>query len=54
MDPNDREILVLRHFEHLSNEEAARELSIESSAASKRFLRALKRMREILVDDEGE
>jgi hypothetical protein len=41
LDEIDREILALRHFEGLSNEEAAAELAIEPAAASKRFVRAL-------------
>ena len=44
----DREILVLRQFEQLSNAEAAAELGLKPSAASKRFLRALRRYKEIL------
>jgi len=44
----DREIVALRHFEGLSNEEAAAELSIEPAAASKRFVRALLRLRPAL------
>ncbi len=44
----DREILVLRHFEELGNEEAAFELGIEPPAASKRYVRALRRLREAL------
>ena len=44
----DREILALRHFEGLSNEEAAAELQITPAAASKRFLRALTRLRPAL------
>ncbi len=48
LDPIDREIVALRHFEGLSNEEAAAELGIETSAASKRFLRALARLRPVL------
>ncbi len=48
LEEADREILVLRHFEGLSNEEAAAELGIEPSAASKRFLRALQRLRPAL------
>jgi RNA polymerase sigma-70 factor (subfamily 1) len=44
----DREIIALRHFEELSNNETAEFLSIEPSAASKRYLRALKRLREIM------
>ncbi len=43
----DREVIALRHFEELSNIETARILDIEPAAASKRYLRALKRMREI-------
>jgi RNA polymerase sigma-70 factor (ECF subfamily) len=48
MDPIDREVLVLRHFEMLSNEEAARVLAIKPSAASNRHIRALGRLEEIL------
>ena len=53
MNPQDRDVLVLRHFEELSNAEAARELGIQESAASKRYLRALQRMRKILSDTEA-
>ncbi|MDJ0975427.1 MAG: sigma-70 family RNA polymerase sigma factor [Planctomycetota bacterium] len=48
MDADDREILVLRHFEELSNIEAAAELDIKPPAASKRYVRALARMQAIL------
>jgi len=48
LDEVDREIVALRHFEGLSNEEAAAELAIEPAAASKRFLRALVRLRPAL------
>src|SRR5487761_1262706 len=48
LDPLDREILALRHFEQLSNAEAAQELELEPSAASKRYLRALARLQKIL------
>ena len=47
MNEIDREVIALRHFEELSNVETAEILGIETSAASKRYLRALKRMREI-------
>jgi RNA polymerase sigma-70 factor (ECF subfamily) len=53
MDPIDREVLVLRHFEMLSNEEAAQVLGIKPSAASNRYLRALKRLKEILAEVPG-
>lgn len=45
LDEADREILALRHFEQLSNVEAAEVLALELSAASKRHLRALRRLR---------
>ena len=50
MEPFDREILSLRHFESLSNKEAAAELGIEQDAASKRYLRAVRRLKVILED----
>ena len=53
LDPVDREILSLRHFEELSRAEAARELGIEEAAAAKRYVRALKRLREALADMAG-
>jgi RNA polymerase sigma-70 factor (ECF subfamily) len=50
MDDIDREVLALRHFEQLSNAEAARSLQIDESAASNRYVRALKRLRKVLND----
>lgn len=44
----DREVLVLRYFEQLTNEEVAAELGIDAGAASKRFARALQRIRPAL------
>jgi RNA polymerase sigma-70 factor (ECF subfamily) len=41
----DREVLVLRHLEELSNNEVAQVLGIDRFAASKRYLRALERLR---------
>jgi RNA polymerase sigma-70 factor (ECF subfamily) len=48
MDPLDREVVVLRHFEDLSNAEAAAILGMEAPAASKRYIRALRKLRDIL------
>jgi len=45
MDPLDREVLVLRYFEHLSNAEVAEFLEISRSAASKRYIMALKHLK---------
>jgi RNA polymerase sigma-70 factor (ECF subfamily) len=53
MDPIDREILALRHFEELSNNETAEVLGIDRSAASSRHVRALKRLRQILKSIPG-
>jgi RNA polymerase sigma-70 factor (ECF subfamily) len=49
MDPIDREILALRHFEDLSNAEAAAVLALSKSAASNRYVRALRRLKEVLA-----
>lgn len=48
LDELDRDVLVLRYFEQLSNEDAAAELGIDPAAASKRFARALQRIRPML------
>lgn len=49
----DREILSLRHFEELSNAEAAEELEITTAAASKRYIRALERLRKAVEGIPG-
>lgn len=49
MDPIDREVLALRHFEELTNSEVAETLGIEQKAASIRYIRALRRLKEILA-----
>jgi RNA polymerase sigma-70 factor (ECF subfamily) len=48
LSPVDREILALRHFEELSNGEAAQVLGMTTQAASMRYVRALTRLREVL------
>ena len=53
MDAIDREILVLRHFEDLTNNEAAQTLGISKAAASNRYIRALKRFRNFMQDQPG-
>jgi RNA polymerase sigma-70 factor (ECF subfamily) len=57
MDPIDREIIALRHFEEVGNNEAAAVLGIQPKAASIRYVRALARLKTILTpvtDDEQE
>jgi RNA polymerase sigma-70 factor (ECF subfamily) len=48
MGPEDREVLSLRHFEHLSGLETAQELGLEESIVTRRYVVALKRLKEIL------
>jgi RNA polymerase sigma-70 factor (ECF subfamily) len=48
LEPLDREVLALRHFEELSNAETAEVLGIEKAAASKRYVRALARLKAAL------
>jgi len=53
MDPLDREVLALRHFEELSNLETAAVLEIQPAAASKRYMRALARLKGALEKLQG-
>jgi RNA polymerase sigma-70 factor (ECF subfamily) len=53
LEPVDREVLTLRHFEHLTTAETAQVLEIEESATAKRYVRALKRLKEILANMPG-
>ena len=53
MDPLDREVLALRHFEQLNRAETAQVLGIAEAAAAKRYLRAVKRLKEILQSMPG-
>lgn len=53
MEPIDREVLVLRHFEELTNNEIAEILGITKAAASNRYVRALSRLRSVLTQVPG-
>jgi RNA polymerase sigma-70 factor (ECF subfamily) len=53
LDPLDREILALRHFETLTNSECAQVLGLSKSAASKRYVRALTRIKDVLNSFPG-
>ncbi len=48
MSETDREVVALRHFEELTNQEVALELGIAPKAASIRYVRALERLRSVL------
>jgi len=50
MNEIDREVLALRHFEQLSNGEVAHVLGIQQRAASNRYIRALRRLKEAMSD----
>ena len=53
MNETDREVLALRHFEQLTNQEVAEVLGIQKSAASNRYIRALARLKEIMTSVIG-
>ena len=45
LDDIDRDVILMRHFEQLSNQEVAEALGITQPAAGMRYLRALRRLR---------
>jgi len=53
LSETDREVIALRHFEELTNQEVAAILGIEQKAASIRYVRALRRLKDVLVDFPG-
>ena len=54
LSDDDREIILMRHHEGLSNQEVAHALQLTEAAASMRYLRALRRLRTVLVPDGQE
>ena len=52
MSETDREVLAMRHFEQMSNEEVAAELGLGKHAASKRYIRALQRLKALVENEE--
>ena len=52
LEPVDREILTLRHFEQLTNSECAQVLNLSPTAASNRYIRAVERLRAVLSGDQ--
>ena len=48
LSEDDRELIVMRHFEHLSNSEVAQALNLSAPAAGMRYLRAIRRLRDVL------
>ena len=48
LDDTDAEVIVMRHYEQLTNQEIATALGLSEPAASMRYLRAIKRLRELM------
>jgi RNA polymerase sigma-70 factor (ECF subfamily) len=48
LDGQDREVILMRHFEYLSNSDVAAALGLSEAAAGMRYLRAMRRLRERL------
>jgi RNA polymerase sigma-70 factor (ECF subfamily) len=53
LDEDQREVICMRHFEQLSNQDVAAALGLTEAAASMRYLRALRRLRSLLLPEEG-
>src|SRR5439155_8174920 len=49
LDEGDREVILMRHFEQLTNQEVAVALELTEAAASMRYLRAVRRLRDLLA-----
>ena len=52
MDEDDREMILMRHFEQMANQEVAAMLNLTEAAASMRYLRALRRLRKFLTEND--
>jgi RNA polymerase sigma-70 factor (ECF subfamily) len=53
MDPIDREVIALRHFEEMTNDEVAAALGLTRAAASKRHVRAMLRLKAVIGNTQG-
>jgi RNA polymerase sigma-70 factor, ECF subfamily len=54
LEEQDREIVLMRHFEELSNQDVAQALGLSGAAASMRYLRAMRRLRALLQGPEAD
>jgi RNA polymerase sigma-70 factor (ECF subfamily) len=54
LEEDDREVILLRHGEQLSNQEVAAALGLTEAAASMRYLRAVRRLRAALLPEGGD
>jgi len=48
LDEKDSEVIVMRHYEHLTNQEIGQLLNLSEPAASMRYLRAIRRLKQVL------
>ena len=54
LSDDDRDIILMRHSEQLSNQDVAQQLGLTEAAASMRYLRALRRLRAVLLPDQDQ
>jgi RNA polymerase sigma-70 factor (ECF subfamily) len=54
LQPDDREVILMRHFEEMSNQEVAQAIGLTESGATMRYGRALFRLKEILLSDSDQ
>lgn len=54
LDEIDREVIMMRHFERLSNREVAQALNLSDAAAGMRYLRAIRRLRTMLGESPSQ
>jgi RNA polymerase sigma-70 factor (ECF subfamily) len=52
LEDDDREVILMRHAEQLSNQEVAAVLGLTEAAASMRYLRAVRRLRATLLPED--
>ncbi|MDZ4820206.1 MAG: sigma-70 family RNA polymerase sigma factor [Planctomycetota bacterium] len=53
LDEQDQEVVLMRHFEHLTNSEVATALELSEAAAGMRYLRAMRRLRALLDEPKS-
>jgi RNA polymerase sigma-70 factor (ECF subfamily) len=53
LEDDDREIILMRHSEQLSNSQAAEVLGLSEPAAGMRYLRALRKLKSVLGDTQS-
>lgn len=54
LEETDREVILMRHFEQLSNGEVAQALELSDAAAGMRYLRAMRRLRDLLQEPNSQ